>query len=215
MVSAMSDRLTISRPPRVRRSHAERAAETQGRIKAAVIESIDEVGLQRTTASEIARRAGVSWGAVQHHYGDKQGILVAVLEDSTNRLIDRLAAVSLDGLSLEQRVGAFLDVAWEHFSSRHYRCAFEILTHLSGADDAPRDLPRSLAELQGPSWAASWRRFFGEARVSSRRAVALQHYCASVLSGIASMRALDDGTPELLEVEIAFLTDTLQRELSG
>ena len=62
-----------------RRSHAERRAETRARIIEAVIESIAEVGFHRTTAVEITRRAGVTWGAVQHHFGDKDGILLAVL----------------------------------------------------------------------------------------------------------------------------------------
>lgn len=54
-----------------RRSHAERTAETQARIVAAVVASIAERGLQRTTAAEVTRRAGVTWGAVQHHFGGK------------------------------------------------------------------------------------------------------------------------------------------------
>ncbi len=65
-----------------RRSQAERTAETRGRIVGAVVESIREVGLQRTTAAEVSRRAGVTWGAVQHHFGGKDGMLEAVLEHS-------------------------------------------------------------------------------------------------------------------------------------
>ncbi|MBW2313227.1 MAG: TetR family transcriptional regulator [Deltaproteobacteria bacterium] len=56
----------------MRRSQAERSAETRTRILAAVIDSIADVGLQRSTAAEIACRAGVTWGAVQHHVGDKE-----------------------------------------------------------------------------------------------------------------------------------------------
>ena len=60
------------RRPRVRRSQAERSAETRTRILAAGIDSIADVGLQRSTAAEIACSAGVTWGAVQHHVGDKE-----------------------------------------------------------------------------------------------------------------------------------------------
>ena len=42
-----------------------------GRVKAAVIESIADLGYQRTTGAEIARRAGVTWGAVQHTSGTR------------------------------------------------------------------------------------------------------------------------------------------------
>ena len=43
---------------RVRRSHAERTAETRSRIIRAVLECIADLGFQRTTAVEITRRLG-------------------------------------------------------------------------------------------------------------------------------------------------------------
>src|SRR5262249_56876784 len=90
----------IRTPPvphrRGRRTQAERTAATRERILAAVVASIAEQGFQRTTASEIARRAGVTWGAVQHHFGAKEGILDAVLEDSVARLAERTAGIPAD-----------------------------------------------------------------------------------------------------------------------
>ena len=68
---AESTRIRLSTPERERRSHAARTAETRSRVIEAVIASIGEVGYQRTTSAEIARRAGVTWGAVQHHFGGK------------------------------------------------------------------------------------------------------------------------------------------------
>lgn len=202
---------------RVRRSHAERRAETRARIQEAVLASIEEVGLQRTTAAEIARRAGVTWGAVQHHYGDKRGILVAVLEESTNRFIECLSSVEVEGRSLDARVADFVARAWEHFAGPHYRGTAEILLHLSNlADDAPvPDLPSSLAELQGPSWAAAWARIFHDAKLPPQRSVALQRYAASVLSGLASFRILEGSDARLRETELGFLRDTLLRELGA
>ena len=91
-----------------RRSHAERTAETRGKILRAVVASIAEVGFQRRTANEITRRAGVTWGAVQHHFGGKDGILLAVLEDSFDRFAARLADIPVEGTSLEERVSAIL-----------------------------------------------------------------------------------------------------------
>jgi len=96
-----------SGPPRERRTQAERTAETRTRILEAVVESITEVGFGRTTASEIARRAGVTWGAVQHHFGGKDGILDAVLEDSFDRFAQRLADIPLRA-PLRERVSLFL-----------------------------------------------------------------------------------------------------------
>ena len=200
--------------PRARRSHAERREETRARIEAAVIEAIHEVGLPRTTGAEIAQRAGVTWGAVQHHYGDKRGILVAVLERSTTRFIEQLEAVPVEGRSLAERVHDFVERAWEHFSSPDYRCTAEILLYLSG-DDAQPDLPRTLAELQGPSWSQAWKRIFHDARLPRPRAVALQRYVASVLSGLSGFRILEGADERLREIELGFLEDTLLAQLDA
>ena len=107
----------MTRARAVRRTQAERTAATRERIVRAVVESIAEIGLQKTTANEITRRAGVTWGAVQHHFGGKDGILAAVLEESFERFAERLSEVPTDGASLEERVSAFVDIAWAHFDT--------------------------------------------------------------------------------------------------
>jgi len=198
-------------PPRRRRrrTQAERTASTRERILAAVVASIAEVGFRRTTASEIARRAGVTWGAVQHHFGAKDGILDAVLEDSVARLAARTAAIPA-GAPLAERVARFVAGAWEHFASPHYRSMLEILLHL-----AP-------AEREGaPGWQAEmeqaldriWRRLFPDARLPQGRALALQRYTASVLSGLSSLAILD-GRGASRRAELRLLEETLLRELA-
>jgi AcrR family transcriptional regulator len=209
----MRERLRLPTPRRERRSQAERTAETRAKIKAAVVESIAEVGFQRTTAAEIARRAGVTWGAVQHHFGDKHGILVAVLEDSFNRFAARLDDVAVEDTPLEERIALFVDRAWEHFGSAHFRSIFEILLgYPAEASDPPEELWQTgmLA-----AWNGIWRRFFGDRVLSRRRTLALQHYTISALSGLASMKMLEGQTAPVRAEELAYLKDTLRRELSG
>ena len=150
----MSERLEVPRAQHKRRSHAERNAETQQRIKAAVVEAISELGFNRATAAEISRRAGVSWGAAQHQFGDKNGILIAVLVDSFNHFAARLASVPVEGRSLAERVAAFVDAAWEHFESRDYRCTFEILLNMPGPNWAAREVPLRDATLD--AWSGIW-----------------------------------------------------------
>ncbi len=106
-------RVQLPVPAARSRSHAERSAETRAAILRAVNESVVEVGFTRTTAAEIARRAGVTWGAVQHHFGGKDGMLTAVLEDSFNRFMERVESVPREG-PLEKQVSLFIDRAWDH-----------------------------------------------------------------------------------------------------
>ncbi len=210
----MRERLRISPPPRERRSHAERTAETRARIKEAVVASIAKVGFQRTTAAEISRRAGLTWGAVQHHFGDKNGILAAVLEDSFNRFADRLAEVATRDLSLADRVDLFVDRAWEHFGSAHYRSTFEILLNYPAPEGAGDQESLWQSDMLR-AWNGIWQRFFGDARLAPRRRLTLQYYAISVLSGIASLQMLGTAASGVRSAELELLKDTLRRELAG
>jgi len=200
-------------PVRVRRSHAERTAETRAKILSAVVDSIAEVGFHRTTAVEITRRASVTWGAVQHHFGDKDGILVAVLEDSFGRFAARLEGVPVERLSLDRRVALFVERAWQHFASREYASTFEILLdHLRREDLSAQGGARWQIEMSR-AWERVWRRFFGDAALPRKRQLRLQHYTVAVLSGLASTRMLEGDEPSPPRDELALLEATLVREL--
>jgi len=200
-----------------RRSHAERTAATRRRILEAVVESIAEVGFARTTAAEVTRRAEVTWGAVQHHFGGKRGLMLAVLEDSFRRFAERLADLPDSGEPLEKRAGAFLDRAWEHFGSRFYRSTYEILLHDLGGEDggAQGERPeRGWQERMFRGWDEVWMRIFGDAPLPRRRHFVLQHYTISVLSGLASTLMLEGPEARLRPAELDLLKETLARELT-
>ena len=199
-----------SRPPR--RSQAERTAETRAKILDAVVESIAEVGFQRTTAAEITRRAGVTWGAVQHQFGDKDGILHAVLQDSFDRFAERLAGVPGAEAPLEDRVSAFVDRAWQHFGSVEYRSTFEILLSLEEPEEGAAE-PVWQGEMM-QAWGRIWSGVFADAREASRESVDLQRYTISSLVGIAALRMIGTRHPHPEGAELAYLKETLAREMA-
>lgn len=199
----------MAEPRRVRprRSHAERTAETRGRILSAVVETIAEAGFPAATAVEITRRAGVTWGAVQHHFGGKDGMLVAVVEDSFAHFAARLEDVPRAG-AVQRRVALFLERAWEHFGSVEYRSTFEILrSHL-------REVP-NWQERMFHALDAVWMQLFGDAPIPRRRHFLLQHYTIAVLSGLSATLLLEGPHARLRPAELDLLADTLVRELQG
>jgi AcrR family transcriptional regulator len=206
----MSPRVRLARQRPRRRTHAERSTETRAAIMGAVVESIAEVGFKRSTASEIARRAGVTWGAVQHHFGGKDGILAAVLEDSFNRFAERLSDIDADGLSLERRADDFVERAWEHFRSAHFRSTFEILQHYA----APGPEHAWQAQML-EAWDRVWSQLFAGHPLSRARRIALQHYTISVLTGLASMLRFQTPSAAVHAIELELLKETLVRELGG
>jgi AcrR family transcriptional regulator len=206
----VSLRVELARRRPRRRTHAERSTETRAAIMGAVVASISEVGFKRSTANEIARRAGVTWGAVQHHFGGKDGILAAVLEDSFNRFAERLSDIEVAGASLEARAELFVDRAWEHFGSAHFRSTFEILQHYAAS--------RPEHSWQGQmldAWNRVWSQLFDDRQLSRGRRIALQHYTISVLSGLAAMLRFEAPSASVRALELGLLKDTLVRELGA
>ncbi len=179
----------------------------------AVVESIAEIGFQKTTANEITRRAGVTWGAVQHHFGGKEGILDAVLEESFERFAERLAAVPTDGASLEQRVSAFVDIAWAHFGSPDYHSTFEILLNYT-RDDEANGVPVWQSEMFS-AWNRVWSKIFADVSLPRRKTVALQTFSISVVSGMAALAMLRRAVEPVHGAELDLLKRTLVREMSG
>jgi AcrR family transcriptional regulator len=175
---------------------------------AAVVASIAEVGYQRTTAAEIARRAGVTWGAVQHHFGDKDGILVAVLEEAFDDFARLHANSPTEDEGIEKRVALFIDRSAEHFGSALYRSNFEILLNL------PSDLELSWQQEMLDAWIRIWSRYFPETDPEDLRTVELMSYTVAVLSGLAATRMLEGREAGIASGELGFLKDTLVREVS-
>jgi AcrR family transcriptional regulator len=95
------------------RRQQERTAATRRAIVLAARELFAEAGYEPTTIEDIVRRAGVSKGALYHHYADKVEVLVAVYEELETELVESrlaVAAAETDPVAA-LRVGcrAFLD----------------------------------------------------------------------------------------------------------
>ncbi|MEM6926199.1 MAG: TetR/AcrR family transcriptional regulator [Myxococcota bacterium] len=66
--------------PAQRRSQAQRRRETKRRLIDAVVRCLDEIGYAQTTLATVQQAAGVSRGALLHHFPSKQVLLAATAE---------------------------------------------------------------------------------------------------------------------------------------
>lgn len=125
---------------------------TREKILNAVITLINEGGFSNASSSRIAQRAGVTWGAVQHHFGAKEDILIAIMELSHERFNALVRAPQLRTGSLADRAGMFVDAMWQHYQSDIYLAGLEILLATRGSNSqAPQtivDLVHSHAHLE-------------------------------------------------------------------
>lgn len=66
-------------PARQRRKQSDRREEAERRILQSAMELVSEKGVTGTTLGEVGERAGYSRGLPAHHYGNKEGLLTALV----------------------------------------------------------------------------------------------------------------------------------------
>lgn len=93
-------------------SQEDRRLATQTALLAAARPLFAERGFAAVSADEIVRAAGVTRGALHHHYSDKRGLFRAVFEQVEAEITAELAdVIGTDGGDLFPRaLSAFLDI---------------------------------------------------------------------------------------------------------
>lgn len=108
---------------------------TRENVIRAAITSIYRDGFHAAHTNRIAQEAGVSWGVIQYHFGDKDSLLQAVIDHIFDDFTATLEATSLQGDDLQQRVRQLIDVIWALVSKKEYRVSIAILRNV-GKDKA-------------------------------------------------------------------------------
>jgi AcrR family transcriptional regulator len=74
-----------------KKSNAEHSLQTRGRLVEVATPLFSRQGYDGTSAEHIVRAARLTRGALYHHFGGKEGLFAAVLEQQMRRLKERLA----------------------------------------------------------------------------------------------------------------------------
>jgi len=92
-----------------RQTQSERRAETRAALVEAAATLFAEQGFDAVSVDAVADAAGRTSGAVYDHFGSKQGLLRAVLDDGAHRLVTVISAEMELASSLLDRLRAVAD----------------------------------------------------------------------------------------------------------
>ncbi|MFN8628592.1 MAG: TetR/AcrR family transcriptional regulator [Candidatus Binatia bacterium] len=93
-----------------------------------MVDCIADEGLSKTTAARIAKRAGMTWGAIVHQFGDKDSVLLAVLERSFGNLSKSVAQAMASGARTpRERVSWLVDETWARLTAPSFHAFLEIV----------------------------------------------------------------------------------------
>src|SRR5262245_43144086 len=107
-------------PDRTRATQEERSAATRERLLEATVDSLVELGYARTTTIEVAERAGLSRGAMLHHFPSKAALVAAAVRHLATARISAFIASAAQAPMGKNAVDTVIDLLWEQFTSRHF-----------------------------------------------------------------------------------------------
>ena len=122
----VSRRVAPTRPAHGNQARAER---TRARAIDVTVQIVLKEGFAAASGRHIADEAGVTWGVIQYHFGDRDGLLMAVVDRGFGELLHALESLpaATPETTTRDRVETVVTAAWEAMSSPTARAAGEIL----------------------------------------------------------------------------------------
>jgi len=104
---------------------------TRARVVDAAIACILDEGFYRASSNKIAKRAGVTWGVIQYHFGTREALMVAVHERGLAELDLALAEAVISGDTLDARLRCFVGALWSYYRRPEFLAYLQVVLNLS------------------------------------------------------------------------------------
>jgi TetR/AcrR family transcriptional regulator, regulator of cefoperazone and chloramphenicol sensitivity len=106
-----------------------RADRTRAMVIDETVRCVLEEGFGAASAKHITERAGVTWGVIQYHFGDRDGLLMAVVDQGFGQLLETLNGMEtqLASTSGHSRAELVVNAVADAFLSPTSIAALEIL----------------------------------------------------------------------------------------
>lgn len=140
-------RTTADHGPRRERPAAPGDLDTRDRVLRAAVECIIDLGFYRgSSTNEIARRAGVTWGVIQWYFGNREGLMLAVLEEGASHMVATVEAADIDGRTVVERMSQLIDVFSAHYARPEYLASLQVLLNMDHDPRTSAEVRRTMLE---------------------------------------------------------------------
>ena len=193
----MSERTAHSLPPPSKQeAKSQRAREAVCR---ATVECLFELGYSETSLNRVAARAGLSKGALQHHFPIKEDLITAAA-DHLLRQTQPFANKIRQGRSKGESVARELLLNWSKMvDTREYRALLEILLATRTDHELAARIKPTLHQ---------WNRDIDESQLTLYQAIdgdddeviLLMHMCRALMSGLVIQESYYEGPTDFSKV---------------
>jgi AcrR family transcriptional regulator len=190
----------------VRRTQEERAAETRHRLLDATITLLLERGYSRITTADIASVAGVSRGALTHHFASKEEIVTRAVQHQLRKVTADLhtLADSLQGTSTDEIV----DYLWDMMAGGLFLVTLEYLPEARHNPDFKAQMIPVVKEFHA-ALDAIWTRLSEYAGIEPARAQVMLNATMCLIRGMVAQTIVRDD-PEYFRNLLGYWKDHLR-----
>lgn len=190
-----------------RQNQEERSRNTQARVMQATIECVLAKGIRATSTVDVARQAGVSRGALVHHYPSKTLLMQSALEDLLNQEVESVRQLAVSVQEGNFDFDSLLRVLHEHFKGDLYMVTLEYLTTARTDPDIMKVLI-PLAARFNSSLETIWEQLVASSRHTSRKNRVALNATLCMMRGMGAQSIWRDD-PELYRDMLLFWKDAL------
>lgn len=105
---------------------AAKSARMRQRLLDATLDCLIQLGYARTSTTAVLKRAGVSRGALLHHFPSKADLVLAAVEYVARLRLDEFRAAVAALPRGRERIPAAIDLVWQSFSSPSFYAMLEL-----------------------------------------------------------------------------------------
>jgi AcrR family transcriptional regulator len=143
--------MTRAGQPRTR-SDSNGETDARERVINATVECIIDLGFYRgSSTNEIARRAGVTWGVIQHYFGNREGLMLAVLQDAGRHMVETVVEAHIDAATVEERMAQLIDVFSAHYARPDYLASLQVLLNMDHDPRTSSEVRKTMLEVAAQS----------------------------------------------------------------
>ncbi len=186
------------RPPR--RTQEERSTATRKAILDAAIDVLSKCGYAKATIAAVAERAGVSRGALIHHYASRSDLLLATTDALFDAFVGQIRARAEDVSASRLPLEGFIDSCWEEvFEGRWFYCSLQLISAARTDATLRKSLVPAIQRLHH-ALDTIWRGVFDKTDLSAGRVDTLLNMTLCLMRGMAVQAVLRDDPPYYLEM---------------
>lgn len=190
-----------------RRKQTDRSREARNKILNATIHLLVKQGYLSCSIASVAKEAGFTAGAVQHHFTSKAQLLNCVI---TERVFPESKLRTLSDIAnrpIDERCFMVINAMWEYYGHEHYTVVWEIILATKDQKPVQETIARFFAAAREKA-ELSLIELFPDQGISASTASSLVTFLSSHLRGLSLSRTSDSSDIDI-QAQLILLSDTL------